>query len=566
MVKSGLLCVLLLCAESLAAQRFSVVITELMADPVPSVGLPAEEYIELTNVSGRLIDLSRWRLTNGRTTGQFPDSVFLYPDSILILCANRAYPYFQPYGRVIILDRFPVISNSGDTLVLQDANLETVHAVAWHPSLLPEGKNDGGWSLEMVNKNLPCSFRQNWKASENTSGGTPGKPNSLDTATAVVTVSLLVHAHCPDPYRVVLEFDDAIDPNAAGNISLYESDLAPVIVSAKAIPPLFHQVELQLADSLKKGNIHWLSAAKVPACDLHPSGATRRVKVGLPAERPEGLVINELMNNPPAGGADYVELFNAGSAAVNLQQLSFGNRNSRGEIASVKQLATTPRYLFPGDYIALTTDPGWLQHQYHTIDPFALLQSGSLPSWPDQRGHVLLLNQDNQVMDELPYDESWHFELVRNQEGVALERTDPAKNTSERTNWHSAAMHAGYGTPGYKNSQSLEGSGKPAAVWLEAPYFSPDGDGQNESCNIQYRFPVPGYVCSIRIYDRTGQPVRNLVSNGLCGTAGQFAWDGRNDGGKLLPASIYILVTETFHLSGKTKRYRIPVTLARPFR
>ena len=63
------------------------------------------------------------------------------------------------------------------------------------------------------------------------------------------------------------------------------------------------------------------------------------------------------------------------------------------------------------------------------------------------------LNFQGIVVDEVKYKDDWHFQLIDNAEGVALERIDPGKPGQDPDNWHSAASTAGYGTPTYKNSQ-----------------------------------------------------------------------------------------------------------------
>ncbi len=63
------------------------------------------------------------------------------------------------------------------------------------------------------------------------------------------------------------------------------------------------------------------------------------------------------------------------------------------------------------------------------------------------------LNAQGNIIDELVYNEKWHFKLIDNDEGVALERIDYNAPTQQQDNWHSAASSVGYGTPTYKNSQ-----------------------------------------------------------------------------------------------------------------
>lgn len=48
----------------------------------------------------------------------------------------------------------------------------------WHHSI---EKDDGGYALEMIDTNYPCKGKENWTASVDPSGGSPGKENSVLT-------------------------------------------------------------------------------------------------------------------------------------------------------------------------------------------------------------------------------------------------------------------------------------------------------------------------------------------------------------------------------------------------
>jgi hypothetical protein len=76
-----------------------------------------------------------------------------------------------------------------------------------------------------------------------------------------------------------------------------------------------------------------------------------------------------------------------------------------------------------------------------------------LPSFPDDQGSVLLLDAQGKELDMFSYKDDYHFPLLSNREGVSLERIDPASPSQNPANWHSASTDAGYGTPGYVNSQ-----------------------------------------------------------------------------------------------------------------
>ena len=76
-----------------------------------------------------------------------------------------------------------------------------------------------------------------------------------------------------------------------------------------------------------------------------------------------------------------------------------------------------------------------------------------MPSYNDDAGDVIVLNEQGRIMDEVKYTADWHFKLISDAEGVSLERIDFNAASQSAENWHSAATNVGYGTPGYKNSQ-----------------------------------------------------------------------------------------------------------------
>ncbi len=166
-------------------------------------------------------------------------------------------------------------------------------------------------------------------------------------------------------------------------------------------------------------------------------------------------------------------------------------------------------------------------------------------------------------MDELDYDHHWHSPLLANESGVSLERIRPDLPTSLAANWTSAAATAGYGTPGYKNSESHVDSVAVNFISVEPKIFSPDFDGYHDFCFIHYNLPAAGYMGSISIYDVSGRKVCNLVNNIIWGTSGTFRWDGLDDQQNLLPMGHYIIYVELFLPDGKVIKQKLVCVLAR---
>ena len=100
-------------------------------------------------------------------------------------------------------------------------------------------------------------------------------------------------------------------------------------------------------------------------------------------------------------------------------------------------------------------------------------------------------------------------------------------------------------------------------VKLSPEIVSPDNDGQDDFANIDYNFPEPGYVANITIFDAQGRPVRYLQRNALCGTSGNFRWDGLGEKSQRLATGVYIVFTEVFNLKGTGKQFKTAIVLAR---
>jgi hypothetical protein len=213
--------------------------------------------------------------------------------------------------------------------------------------------------------------------------------------------------------------------------------------------------------------------------------------------------------------------------------------------------------------MVVTTNAGWVKANFITKNPGAFAVVGTTPSFNDDKSSVIILNAQGNIMDELNYTDKWHFKLLDNKEGVALERIDYDAPTQSQDNWHSAATSVNYGTPTYKNSQFHINDGVQGEIKITPEIVSPDNDGQDDFATIDYRFPEAGYVASITIFDASGRPVRYLQRNALCGTNGSFRWDGLGDKSQQLATGVYVLFTEVFNLNGKKKQFKTPIVVAR---
>ncbi len=545
--------------------RYAVVIDEIMADPSPQVGLPGNEWIELKNVSADPVNLQGWRI--GDATGQsgpMPNFI-LQPDSFVIVCTGSAAAAMSAYGTVITVTSFPSLDNAGDQVFLMNANGSVIHAVSYSDSWYQNAvKANGGWTLEMIDTKSPCAGSENWKASTDPAGGTPGKKNSADAVNDDQAPPSLLRTYTVDSSTIIVVFDEPVDSSSGAAVSNYIIDGGMTISSAVTLPPLFDKVQLNLAGEMSLKTVYNIKVSNITDCRGNRIGSYDHAKAGLPEEATSrDMVINEILFNPRSNAYDYVEFYNRSSKVFDASKMFIANRNGSNAISSVTALSSAPRLIFPGDYIVSTVSLSGLQGNYLVKEPENVLELSSLPSFPDDNGFVLLLNSQGDIIDEVDYDHSWQFKLIDNEDGVALERIDPDGVSQDPGNWHSAASTAGYGTPTYKNSQYKQTQSINASIEIIPKIFSPDNDGRDDITTIQYKMADPGYAANVTIFDAAGRPVRNLVQNAILGSNGYWNWDGLDDKGRKLSVGTYIVYTEIFNLQGKKQKFKNTVVLAR---
>ena len=545
---------------------YDIVIDEIMADPTPQVALPNNEWIELKNTTAFPINLSGWRIADITGPGGTMPNFVLQPDSFVIVCTGSAVTAMSVYGTVISVTSFPSLDNGADLLSLLNATGTVIHSVNYKDSWYQnELKKDGGWTLEMKDTKNPCSGFSNWIAGNDIKGGTPGKKNSVDGVNTDNTAPRLLRAYATDSVNVVLVFDEPVDIVKAAAVSNYTiSDGIGQPQAAAAISPAYDRVALRLNTALQRNKVYTVIVSAVTDCAGNAVGSKNSAKLGLASATDSfDVVINEILFNPVSSGVDYVELYNRTTKVIDLKNIYIANRNSAGTISSITQLSPETNLLYPGDFIVVSSDASIVKRDFIALNLDAFIDVSSTPSYNDDKSNVIVLNEQGRIVDELAYSDKWHFKLIDNKEGVALERIDYHAPTQNQDNWHSAATSVGFGTPTYKNSQYRMDLQVQGDITVSPEIVSPDNDGMDDFATIDYSFPSPGYVANITVFDAAGRPVRFLQRNALCGTKGNFRWDGLGEKFQKLPVGIYIIFTEVFNLDGKKKQFKNTIVLAR---
>jgi hypothetical protein len=186
-----------------------------------------------------------------------------------------------------------------------------------------------------------------------------------------------------------------------------------------------------------------------------------------------------------------------------------------------------------------------------------------MPDFNSDEGGALLFDGFGKVIDAIRYSDDMHFPLLSETRGVSLERLSVNEKNDKENNWHSAAGTAGYGTPGFRNSQSdVDIGGVGISV---GEVFSPDNDGFDDVLTVHYSFPQPGTVLSLNVFDYDGRPVRTLLEGETVASDGDIVWNGLTDDRAIANTGIYVLIARSFELGKSEKVIRKAVYLTKQF-
>ncbi len=547
------------------AQTFDVLISEIMTDPSPEVYLPNAEYIELKNMTDYAINLSGWTFISGSTSVSLPASEIPIGGQVALVDIDD-YQSFTGMDNIVPVNNMPSLKNASGELQLLNQKGNLIHFVnysdTWYHS---DVKKEGGWSLEMIDAQNPCGTEDNWTASVSETGGTPGAVNSVAENNPDETIPDVLKAIIHQPDTVMLYFTESLHPEWLSDSSRYTIDngIGEAIFATRP-QGMQNALKLAFSNAFQAKTIYTLTISdNVQDCAGNIIEENTQVRLAI-ADTAEfnDVVINEVLFNPYSGAADYVELYNRSEKFINLSELRMATKNDSLMIDNVKLITKTGHLLFPGEFVVLSEGIQSVKDNYYCKKPEYLLGVSDLPSYGDKSGDVVLCLPNLKVIDEMHYDEKMHFQLLKDLNGVSLERIDYNRPSAEKDNWHSASETVGFGTPTYENSQFQTSQNSESMFELSSKSISPDNDGFEDFLSIRYTMNQPGYMMNINIYDAAGHFVRKLVDNEMLGTEGSFRWDGLDENQQHPGAGIYIILLDYFDLNGKRHQEKYTCVIA----
>ena len=538
-----------------------VLINEIMADVNPAPNqLPVGDYIELYNKSNDVVNLNHWalKLKDAGDTFYFAD-ITLQPNSYLLVCDDGNINLFSSFCQNIYSFNSFIINNETTiTLYNSIGNIEhqITYDLSWYHDAL---KCQGGWSLEQIDPQNPCGRIDNWKASTDSKGGTPGKKNAVYAINPDVIPPFINKICVEDSNRIKIYFSEAMDKSKLLKTASYHIQPTLNIDTIINNQNELNAIELKFSDSIMIGQIYSLIITdSISDCvgNILPFNTISHFAY---PEAPDinDIIINEILFNPKPDGVDFVEIFNRSSKNIALDMLYLSGYDTYlNEIKYMYPISLSCDMIYKKEYLVLTTNPSIVKQQYKTQSPDNFISMTSIPALNNDMGTIALAKADSTIIDRFDYNATMHFPLLLDVAGISLERINPDKATQDKTNWHSASEQSGFATPTYQNSQYSD------FLYLEDPFtispevFSPDNDGRDDVLQINYKFSSPGLLANILIYDSKGRLIKNLIKNELMGTNGTFLWDGISDSNTKAIIGIYVLYIEVFDLKGNVKQYK----------
>jgi hypothetical protein len=531
-----------------------VLITEIMSNPSSLLGLPNVKYIELYNRTDTILNLEGCKYKDNTSESLLP-RYLLYPNSYVIISSLNNIALFQNIGECIGLSNFPEPNKTEELLTLLDPNGYEIHSIYYSDKWIKDNfKKQGGYSFEMKDPLNPCAGEGNWDASEAQLGGTPGKRNSIFQEYPDVDYPRIFSVFPMDNFTLDVIFTENLeigpDLNFL-NFSIKASNLG-VVYPEHIIMLSPKNIRLNISTALAAGVEYTLQISEILDC---AGNKVRNIekKFALPEPVKQGdILINEILFNPLVAGAEYVEILNTGSNYLDLNKLYLGNLFEDGSLREFFPISPSNKLLEPHQILCLTVLPKEVCESYNCKYPENILQVNKMPSYPQRSGGVVLLNESGIFLDSIQYNEKQHFSMLKTYKGVSLERVSTSQK--DKGYWQSAARSAGFGTPGYENSQFFSD----LVVNEEYFYFknggviSPNGDGYNDLLIIGYSLPYPNFKMEIKLYSIHGEPLGTAFKATTLEQEGEVFWDAINQSmnSKVMIGN-YILYIEAFHESGE---------------
>lgn len=539
-----------------------LVISEIMCDPTGANNLPSVEYVELYNTSDKFLSTKFLTLCDPSSTGVFNEDT-ICPHCYVVFTSAVGKLQLDTKGiHAKVITNFPTLNNDGDILILKD-DVQIIDCLNYTTAYYHnEFKNQGGWSIEKIALDYMCANTNNWNASCDSRGGSPGLANCTNNFFVDENSPMIQSVYVIDSTTIQVKFSEEINTDSLTvNDFLIDEHLNPIVMNVEK--KYSDKTILKFNTMFYSNEVHTLQLYHIVDCSSNFLLRDEKFKFGVGVPPSKGdLIINEIMFNPYDECVDFIEVFNKSDKIISLKNCSCCRRNSTShQIEYNSKITSENLVVLPNDYLVLANIEDQFYQCYPTAQPHKTMYY-QLPSMSDDEGSILILDEAALIIDELYYSDDQHSQLLNTTEGVSLERINADASTSNYKNWSSASFSSGYATPTLKNSQAIEGIVDESMISINPSVFSPDNDGFDDHALIEIKTDNAGSWSSVLILDINGNKIKQLLNTDLIGINDKLIWDGTDTKNSIVQSGIYIISAAIVNEYGEVKNCRKPIIIA----
>ncbi len=448
-------------------KKYDIVVTEIMRKAEPSLGfLPEANYVEIYNTTDKEINVTNWSYKIGNYANRYFSFHVLLPGEYLILCADEYADMFEEFGKVMSFESFPLMANAGQTITIFDENGTVIDLVTYSEMWYEEvWKRDGGWSLERIDPNNLCGTFDNWTASVDPRGGTPGIINSVDAPNINDTPPEVLFVSVSAANELTVHFSERINEDDALNLNNYEvtPDFGNPIY-ALFVSGSDKNVILQFPFGFTPNITYTLKVENISdICDN--TLISQEIDFMVFNPEPFDVIITEIMPKPAPvvqlPDAEWVEIYNRTEYDINLEAWIF----SAGSTSRTLPFAVIPA----GDYAVLC--------HVNNVNLFSGINNvigvASFPALTNSGTSLSLQFKNGDYIHTVTYSDTWFKEPFKKAGGWSLEMIDVNNPCEERENWAETKDSRG-GTPGAENSVAAENPDIKSPYPIAAEIIAPD--------------------------------------------------------------------------------------------
>ena len=416
-----------------------ILVTELLPDPEPIVQLPNAEFVEIYNHSRFPIWLKDFTINDPSSTANLPNTR-MNPHEYIILCAAKDTLLFKPYGKTIGLHPWPSLNNSSDSIQLKfkgELWQEIAYNLSYYQS---KEKENGGYSLSLINPFHLCWAGANWTASKDEKGGTPGIVNDVWVSQKDTQGATFVGVDFAQATQIELQFNTPIiaQNNWKNNLFL-QGILADSVVVNHLNSRL---VNIYLAENLQHKNQYRFEFFPIVDCLLTETKEAIQFTFLEPiAPKQNDLLISEIYYDESRLGdfpqKEFIEIYNRTEHPIQLENMMFSDANTQ---------ATFPRqFIMPKSYLIVC-------HQSNLPAFSSIAKTVGLSHWPSlNTSDVITIKDSNGLLiHQVAYADSWLKNTAKNH-SCSIEMIDLQNPCGGENNWK-ASTHFKGASLGEKNS------------------------------------------------------------------------------------------------------------------